>query len=145
MTDAGAALSGDRLLADDRESSLLRSRRVTTGGRAQDRHQVWAWGCLGLAGSLLVALTGPRVVDGGGASWWYELRIGSGRGLSLTLLWLGVAALCVAWLGLGRRLKRGAGGVGPAARAGGRWRSGPRPVAGRAQPAGDARADRGGA
>jgi alpha-1,6-mannosyltransferase len=109
MTDAGAALSGDRLLADDQDSSLLRSRRVTTGGRAQDRHQVWAWGCFGLAGSLLVALTGPRVVDGGGASWWYELRIGSGRGLSLTLLWLGMAALCVAWLGLGRRLQDGAG------------------------------------
>jgi alpha-1,6-mannosyltransferase len=109
MTDTGAALSGERLLADDQHQSLLRSRRATPAGRVQDRHRAWAWGGLGLAGSLLVALTGPRVVDGGGASWWYELRIGTGRGLSLTLLWLGMAALCVAWLGLGRRLQDGAG------------------------------------
>jgi hypothetical protein len=109
MTDAGAALSGEQLLADDQHKSLLRSPRAVPGDRAQDRRQAWAWGCLGLAGSLLVALTGPRVVNGGGASWWYELRIGSGRGPSLALLWLGMAALCVAWLGLGRRLKDGAG------------------------------------
>ncbi len=113
MTDAGAALSGERLLADDPHQSRLRSRPATRGGHAQDRHQAWAWACLGLAGSLLVALTGPRVVDGGGASWWYELRLGGGRGLSLTLLWLGIAALCVAWLGLGRRL-RDRPGVRPA-------------------------------
>jgi len=26
--------------------------------------RVWPWGCLGLVGSLLVALAGPRIVDG---------------------------------------------------------------------------------
>jgi hypothetical protein len=112
MTDAGAALSSERLLADDQHQAL-RSRRPTLRARAQDLDQACAWGCFGLAGSLLVALAGPRAVDGGGASWWYELRIGSGRGLSLTLVWLGMGMLCVAWLGLGRRLQVGAG-VGPA-------------------------------
>jgi hypothetical protein len=56
---------------------------------------VWAWGCLGLAGSLLVALAGPRLA-GGPVTWWF--RGGGGAGV----FYAGIVALSVAWLALSR-------------------------------------------
>jgi len=56
---------------------------------------LWACAGLGLAGSVLVALAGPRLA-GGPVKWWFE------GGGGVAGLYAGVAALLVAWLGLGR-------------------------------------------
>jgi len=57
---------------------------------------------LGLAGSLLIALVGPRLTDGSGVSWWYLVRLGSGRRASELVFYAGMVMLCAAWLALGR-------------------------------------------
>jgi hypothetical protein len=63
---------------------------------------VWAWAALGLAGSLIVALAGPRAVDDSSTTWWYTPSIPGGRGVATALIFLGVALVSAAWLGLGR-------------------------------------------
>jgi alpha-1,6-mannosyltransferase len=57
---------------------------------------------VGLAGSLLVAFAGPRAVGDRTISWWYEPGFPGGRGGSLAVVYIGMALLCLAWLGLGR-------------------------------------------
>ncbi|MGZ4165399.1 MAG: polyprenol phosphomannose-dependent alpha 1,6 mannosyltransferase MptB [Solirubrobacteraceae bacterium] len=64
----------------------------------------WVWAALGLAGSVLVAYAAPHAVDDRVVGWWYEPGVPSGRGTSLVLVYIGMAALCCAWLGLGRAL-----------------------------------------
>jgi hypothetical protein len=59
-----------------------------------DRSQ-WPWACLGLAGSVLVSLAGPHLA-GGPVRWWFD------PSLDVAVLYVGIAALCVAWLALGR-------------------------------------------
>jgi hypothetical protein len=56
-----------------------------------------------LAGSLLVALAGPASVAGPATAWWYSLPVPGGKGTATGLVYAGVAVLCVAWVGLGRR------------------------------------------
>jgi hypothetical protein len=67
---------------------------------------VWAWASLGLAGSLVVAFAGPGAVRDATVGWWYRPHFLAGHGVSIALLYAGMTALCVAWLGLGlgRRL-----------------------------------------
>lgn len=67
----------------------------------------WAWSALGLAGSLLVAVAAPAAVPDSTTPWWYAPSIPGGRGVATTLIYLGMALLCVAWLGLGPRLSLG--------------------------------------
>jgi alpha-1,6-mannosyltransferase len=55
----------------------------------------WPWACLGLAGSVLVALAGPRLA-GGPVRWWFDPSLGG------VALYAGIVALYVAWLALGR-------------------------------------------
>jgi Glycosyltransferase family 87 len=62
--------------------------------RIADRSR-WAWAALGLAGSVLIALAGPRMA-GGQVRWWFEPKLG------VAVFYAGIAALVVAWLGLGR-------------------------------------------
>ncbi|HEY2318432.1 MAG TPA: polyprenol phosphomannose-dependent alpha 1,6 mannosyltransferase MptB [Solirubrobacteraceae bacterium] len=64
----------------------------------------WVWAALGLAGSALVAYAAPRAVDDRVVGWWYVPGAPSGRATSLVLVYVGMAALCCAWLGLGRAL-----------------------------------------
>jgi alpha-1,6-mannosyltransferase len=59
----------------------------------------WAWASLGLAGSVAVALAGARVLRGSPVVWWFD----SGLPAPSLVFWVGVAALCAAWLGVGRR------------------------------------------
>jgi hypothetical protein len=56
---------------------------------------VWAWASLGLAGSLLFTVAGPGMA-GGRVKWWFE------GGGGVAVFYLGIVALSVAWLGLGR-------------------------------------------
>ncbi len=74
---------------------------MTGGGRSR---AVWAWAGLGLAGSLLVAWMAPRAVDDAVVGWWYSSGVVVGRSASVGLVYCGMAALGLAWLGLGRRL-----------------------------------------
>jgi alpha-1,6-mannosyltransferase len=59
---------------------------------------------VGLAGSALVAYAAPRAVADHVVGWWYMPGAPSGRGHSLVLVYIGMAVLCGAWLGLGRAL-----------------------------------------
>ncbi len=65
---------------------------------------VWAWAALGLTGSLLIALAGPASVADAATRWWYTPAVPGGRGTATVLVYVGIAVLCLAWLGLGRRL-----------------------------------------
>jgi hypothetical protein len=58
---------------------------------------VWAWAGLGLTGSIMVAIAGPGMA-GGRVTWWYHPAIGG----EVAILYAGIAALSIAWLGLGR-------------------------------------------
>jgi hypothetical protein len=55
------------------------------------------WACLGLAGSVLVALAGPHLA-GGPVRWWFDPSLGGAP------FYAGIVALSVAWLAL-RRLE----------------------------------------
>lgn len=66
----------------------------------------WTWACalLGLAGSLLVAYAAPRGLGDSVVGWWYMPSAPTGRNASRALLYGGMVALCLGWLGLGRAL-----------------------------------------
>jgi hypothetical protein len=69
-------------------------------------HLGWSWPIFGTAGSLLMTLSGPRLSDTGTANWWYLLNVPPDRAANMAAFYLGLVALSVAWLGLGRRLWR---------------------------------------
>jgi alpha-1,6-mannosyltransferase len=62
----------------------------------------WAWGALGLAGSVLVAWCAPRALHDSVVGWWYSPDWPDHA--AGALVYVGMAGLAVAWLGLGRRL-----------------------------------------
>jgi alpha-1,6-mannosyltransferase len=64
----------------------------------------WGWAGLGLVGSVLAAFTGSRLLGSGAVRWWYTAPFPSSHGAAKLVFWLGIAALCLAWLGLGRRV-----------------------------------------
>jgi hypothetical protein len=66
--------------------------------------QTWGWAGLGLVGSALAAFTGTRLLGAGAVKWWYTAGFPTGHTGAKVLFWLGIAALCVAWVGLGRGL-----------------------------------------
>ena len=75
--------------------------------------RLWAWSGLGLAGSLLTALAAPRALSDPVVGWWYHPGWPGSRGLATTLVWVGIALLAVAWLGvaLGARGATSSGGT----------------------------------
>jgi alpha-1,6-mannosyltransferase len=60
-----------------------------------------AWALLGTVGSVLIALSAPQAVSGPGTSWWYSLSVPG----ATTVVYVGAAVLCLAWLGLGLELE----------------------------------------
>jgi hypothetical protein len=66
------------------------------GARREGLRAAGAWALAGACGSVLVALAGPRLSGGG---WWFALHVS--RGGADAMLYVGLAVLCGAWLGLG--------------------------------------------
>ena len=69
----------------------------------------WGWAGLGLAGSLAMTAAGPDLSVGGPIRWWFSLHLPPGHSADVALFYAGLAALCAAWLGLGRLLRRSPG------------------------------------
>jgi alpha-1,6-mannosyltransferase len=68
---------------------------------------VWGWGSLGLVGSVLSAYAGTRLLGEGKAiRWWFQAPWPSAHNPAKIVFWAGVVALCAAWLGLGRSVRR---------------------------------------
>lgn len=72
---------------------------------------------MGLAASAAMAVAGPALVtasDGHSTAWWYAFTIAPSEGDlgNFVLFYAGMITLSVAWLGLGRRLRQGAGDGG---------------------------------
>lgn len=65
----------------------------------------WGWAGLGLAGSLAMTAAGPDLSVDGSTRWWFTLHLPPGHSADV-LFYAGLAVLCLAWLGLGRRLSR---------------------------------------
>lgn len=66
----------------------------------------WGWAGLGLAGSFAMAATGADLVGGKSISWWFMLHLPPGHAANVVVFYAGMAALGIAWLGLGRCLRR---------------------------------------
>ncbi len=73
-------------------------------GDSAPLRSTWPLATLGFAGSALVAYAAPRAVSDRVVGWWYMPAAPAGRGASLALVYVGMAALCCAWLALGRAL-----------------------------------------
>jgi alpha-1,6-mannosyltransferase len=62
--------------------------------------RLWAWSGLGLAGSLLTALAAPRALSDPVVGWWYHPSFPHSRDLAVSMVWMGIVLLAVAWLGV---------------------------------------------
>jgi Glycosyltransferase family 87 len=63
----------------------------------------WGWIGLGLAGSLATTLAGADLLAAKPIGWWFHPSL---RGAHQLIFFAGIAALCCAWLGIGRRTSR---------------------------------------
>jgi alpha-1,6-mannosyltransferase len=61
---------------------------------------VVAWACLGLLGSAAIVLTGGRLA-GGSIRWWLDPNLSISGSEQETILYAGMVAITVAWVGLG--------------------------------------------
>ena len=73
--------------------------------RAARSHVSWGWAGLGFAGSLSVALAGSDILRGKPVIWFFSPHLPA----PTVIFYVGIAALCVAWLGIGRGLGRPGG------------------------------------
>ena len=77
--------------------------------RSARSHLGWGWAGLGLAGSVLVTLAGADLVDRKPVRWWFHPGLPGGHDAHTVMFFAGIAVLCAAWLGLGRRLAHAPG------------------------------------
>src|ERR1700727_3244514 len=70
------------------------------------RTRLYAWSALGLAGSLLVAVAAPRALADDVVGWWYHPSFPGSRTAGVHLVWVGMAAMSIAWLALWREAPR---------------------------------------
>ncbi|MGA2528152.1 MAG: polyprenol phosphomannose-dependent alpha 1,6 mannosyltransferase MptB [Acidimicrobiales bacterium] len=88
------------------EDHSLGSDQPVSAGPRGFWHLGWRWALLGLAGSLLVTISGPLLSNSGTGNWWFLVRIPPGHAANTIGAYVGIVALSAAWLGTGRRLKR---------------------------------------
>ena len=86
--------------------------------RARSRVNLAAylWGALGVAGSVVLTLAGTRLLGPraggqqllgpGPVRWWFQTQLVSGTVGTEVIFYAGVAALVIAWVGLGFQLRR---------------------------------------
>jgi alpha-1,6-mannosyltransferase len=60
----------------------------------------WGWIALGLAGSLAATVAGADLERGKPITWWFDPKLPARE----LIFYAGIACLCAAWLGIGRRL-----------------------------------------
>ncbi len=82
---------------------MQRADRARLGGLG------WGWAALGGAGSVVMAVAGPGLVDRRTIVWWYTVRLPAGHAGAMTVFYVGMAALVAAWLGVGARLRHADG------------------------------------
>ncbi len=105
MADASATVAGGEPAANRQQPTTSRLDQRGAGARRLGGHGgLWGWGGVGAAGSVLVALAGPRLAGGGAISWWFSVRFPPGESANTAVLYLGMVVLSVAWLGLGRSI-----------------------------------------
>lgn len=73
----------------------------------------FAWPLLGLAGACAVALGATRLLAHRPIRWWWTAPLPGGHGTAWHVLWVGVVVLCIAWLGLGNRIRSAGVAVRP--------------------------------
>jgi hypothetical protein len=56
-----------------------------------------------------MTVAGPDLSLGSSIRWWFTLHVPPGHSADVALFYAGMAALCIAWLGLGHRLRRAPG------------------------------------
>jgi hypothetical protein len=78
---------------------------LVTRQSARSWHLGWRWGALGVAGSVLMTISAPRLVDTGTANWWFLINFPPDRMANLVAFYAGLVALAAAWFGIGHRLK----------------------------------------
>ncbi len=90
--------------------------------RGARRDLRWAWVGLGLAGSLALTAAASKLLDRQPVHWFFVADLPGGHRFATVVFWAGVLALCMAWLGIGRRLSGTPGfRVGELLAIGGLW------------------------
>src|SRR5579875_223064 len=99
-------MSMDATATNVQRAAARRGPRDASVARPRSRATLiaWLWGALGLAGAVVLTLTGtqlagPVVLTAKGARpqlWWFAPKLVSGHGATEVLFYVGVAALVVA-------------------------------------------------
>lgn len=87
------------------QRELTSKQRGALASQSRGPGRAFVWGLVGLGGSVLLVLAGSRL-GGGTVTWWFHLRIGSGRQVQRIVFYVGVGLLITAWLGLGTVARR---------------------------------------
>ncbi len=98
----------DAVLIEDR-APAGRDRQHPSPASAPSTRRVapaWGWAALGLLGSALAGFEGTRLLGPGAVRWWFTASFPSGHNAIKLVFWIGIAALCIAWLGLYRDIDR---------------------------------------
>ena len=84
--------------------------------RSRINATAWLWGALGFAGAIVLTLagthllgprgSGPQLAGTGPVRWWFQAELVSGTVATELIFYAGVAALVIAWVGLGFQLRR---------------------------------------
>ncbi len=118
LRPAAAYMSMDATATNVERAAPRRSPSSDHHLRARSRVNLAAylWGALGFAGSVVLTLAGTRVLGPraggeqllgpGPVQWWFQIKLASGTVGTEIIFYAGVAALVIAWMGLGFQLRR---------------------------------------
>jgi hypothetical protein len=91
----------------ERAAPSPRQETEPAGAAARAAYGAWLWGALGLAGSVVLTLAGTHLLGRITIpKWWFAPALASSHLAYELIFYAGVAALVVAWLGLGYELRR---------------------------------------